>query len=381
MERGRERVYRIKSTKDGRKQRWRAEQRVRLPDGRARTNTARGTTRQEALDNLRTNVTRAAIASPSARHVTFSQRSEAWLKEKEPFVRPSTIDTYRKNLAYATRVLGDKPYAAITTAEFLAVLRDLHARGRHATADKVRRTLRQMYSDAVRDGLMTVSPLAHVRALRAPRKKRQIWTIEQTLTFYAHATQPGVSRYAELCIFAMFTGLRLGEALGLVWDDVGADSKTVTVARTYSSGRISPPKTASSARTIPLGPEARAALDRVRQRRELERQRPTYADHDLVFGSSRGTHVVPRNVTRALGDMCDTAGLPRIRFHDFRVICASLLMRAGYAPAAVQAVLGHATSAMAMDVYTSVFPDHVASVALELTDVLSKPGSRGGGGS
>jgi hypothetical protein len=59
------------------------------------------------------------------------------------------------------------------------------------------------------------------------------------------------------------------------------------------------------------------------------------------------------------------------------VICASVLRRAGHAPAAVRAVLGHAASALSMDVDTRVVLDHVARVSLELADVLAAPESRG----
>lgn len=376
-ERGRERVYRIKNENDSRKQRWRAEQRVGLRDGRTRTVTARGVSRQDALDNLRTNVKRASVTSPAIRKMTLEQRVEAWLAEKEPHVRPSSIATYRKDLAYATKALGRRPFTEITTAEFQALLQSLHARGRSPTADKVRRTLRQMYSHAVRDGHMAISPLEHVRKARAPKKKRTIWTVDQTLAFYAHATKPGVSRYADLFVLVMFTGIRLGEALGLQWRHVGNEFSTITIERTYSSKHLSPPKTESSGRTIPVGPEAREALIRMRRRYEGERRRTGYVEESLVCGSRRGTYVVPRNVTRAFQNLCDGAEVPRIRIHDLRVICASFLMRAGHAPAAVQAVLGHATSATSMDVYTKVFPDHVASVALELADVLAPPESRG----
>src|SRR5262249_298512 len=108
-------------------------------------------------------------------------------------------------------------------------------------------TLRALLNAAVDDGIILANPADKLgRALRliANAKARQenikAMTREQVSGFLAAAQNS--RRYSPLFLLLARTGMRLGEALALQWDDVDISGHAIRVARTVSSGRIETPK-------------------------------------------------------------------------------------------------------------------------------------------
>lgn len=92
---------------------------------------------------------------------------------------------------------------------------------------------------------------------------------------------------------------------------------------------------------------------------------------ELVFTTATGTNRDPRNFNRSFNIRCDAAGVRRIRVHDTRHTCASLLAALDVHPRVAMAILRHAQIAITMEIYTEV-PDEVTRAALKrLGDQLS----------
>jgi integrase len=109
-----------------------------------------------------------------------------------------------------------------------------------------------------------------------------------------------------------------------------------------------------------------------------ERWKPTrlspsgISSGDLVFTTRTGTNRDPRNFNRSFDIRCDKAGVRRIRVHDTRHTCASLLAALDVHPRVAMAILRHAQIAITMEVYTEV-PDEVTRAALKrLGDQLDR---------
>ena len=95
--------------------------------------------------------------------------------------------------------------------------------------------------------------------------------------------------------------------------------------------------------------------------------------NDLVFTTLTGTNRDPRNFNRSFDSRCDKAGVRRIRVHDTRHTCASLLAALDVHPRVAMAILRHAQIAITMEIYTEV-PDEVTRAALKrLGDQLGRP--------
>jgi len=95
---------------------------------------------------------------------------------------------------------------------------------------------------------------------------------------------------------------------------------------------------------------ARQAADRLRAGRR-------WHDLDLVFASTIGTPIEPRNVDRAWHTQRDRAGLPWLRLHDLRHACATFLLASGASPRTVMKTLGHSQIALTMNTYAHVLAD------------------------
>jgi integrase len=77
---------------------------------------------------------------------------------------------------------------------------------------------------------------------------------------------------------------------------------------------------------------------------------------DLVFTSTTGTALEPRNVTREWDRLRDRADLPDLRLHDLRHSCATILTALGVHPRVVMEMLRHSQISMTMDTYAHVAP-------------------------
>ncbi len=134
------------------------------------------------------------------------------------------------------------------------------------------------------------------------------------------------------------------------------------------------PKNASR-RTVPLSPTAVEALKRHGKRQAEEKMRigALYRDEDLVFASEIGTALDAQNVVnRSFKPLLERAGLPSIRFHDLRHTCATLLLAKGVHPKFVQALLGHASIGITMDLYSHWAPAMGDQAAAAMEDTLQE---------
>jgi integrase len=180
----------------------------------------------------------------------------------------------------------------------------------------------------------------------------------------------GEDRLEALYVLAIHTGMRQGELLALRWQDVDLENAVASVRRTLtrSGGKVvfAEPKTKKSRRSIRLTPQAVEALRAhlKRQLRDIEILGDRYQDQGLVFTTATGAPINPSNLRqRNFAQLLKRAGLPRIRFHDLRHTCATLLLSRGVHPKFVQELLGHATIAITLDTYSHVMPSMGDSTA------------------
>ena len=188
------------------------------------------------------------------------------------------------------------------------------------------------------------------------------------------------NRLEALYVVAVTAGLRIGELLGLKWQDIdtGAPGGTIlSVRRTRSQAKIGPTFTTpknGKARSIKLTTHAIEALKRHRARQLEERLKAgsLWHDHDLVFCTTAGKPLDFRNIaTASFKPLLKKAGLPNIRFHDLRHTCATLLLSRGHHPKLVQELLGHASVALTLDRYSHVLPGMGDQTAAAMEAALS----------
>jgi len=185
--------------------------------------------------------------------------------------------------------------------------------------------------------------------------------------------------YEPLFVTLLGVGLRLGEAMGLQWGDIDLAGAQLwvrrSVIRVTGGHMLAPPKTEESIRRIDLPAFVVQALHLQERLQYWQRQasRGKWQESDQVFTTKFGTLLDHSNVYAALQDLLVAHQMPRMRVHDLRHACATLMLSNGVDPQLVQAMLGHATIAMTMDVYAHVLPSKQKAAAAAM-DVLMQAG-------
>jgi len=236
----------------------------------------------------------------------------------------------------------------------------------------VRTLLRMALNQALKWGLVQRNVAALVDAPRAVRFEVQPIDQKQALAFLDALKG---DRLEALFTVALSLGLRRGESLGLRWQDIDFENRTLRVCqqlqRIDKKLVFDEPKTKSSRRILGL-PDSLAAKLREHRTRQLEQKMAAgseWKEGGLVFTTSLGTPIDPRNVKRRLDSILDKAKLPHFRIHDLRHFCASLLLAQGVELKVVSQILGHTQIRVTADIYTHVLPQ-TQKAAIDLLDSL-----------
>jgi integrase len=311
---------------------------------------------------------------------------------------PDTLDSYADNWRlHIAPSLADVRWDKLTPARVRAWQTDLltktSARGKPLSARTVaycHAIVRKALNDALRDEVPGVR--RNVVALVEPPKvkpggKGRPLNVQQVAAIVA-AIDGDPLRVLWLTYLA--TGLRRGEALALRWSRTDLDAGTVMVAKSLKRRRTderSPsgqrrgrlvevdPKTDASAATVPV-PAPVVQLWREHRTAQVAARMaaPLWADPDLMFTTSIGTAIEPRNVNRAWEQVCERAGVPPVRVHDLRHTMATLMLRQGVDLAVVQRMLRHTRRATTADVYTTVLEEVQRAGADRMGDLFSELG-------
>jgi len=308
--------------------------------------------------------------------------------------------TVRVHLAPA---LGGVPLRNVSAQAIQRYIGQKLQAGLSAKTVRYHRTiLREALAHAVKWGLLQKNPADPTDAPRVVRREMRVWDEEQARVFLGEAKRQ--SPYYRLYLAAILTGARQGELLGLRWEGFDATFDRLAIQRTLYrlGGRLllKEPKTAKARRTIPLPQSLVEALGALRAEQE-ERRRMIgdctvglacrvaacahWHDFGLIFCQPNGKPLHAHNVAqrdfrrvlsldglrrelRAKGvpEEALPKPLPRVRFHDLRHLCATLLLSQGVHPKVAQELLGHSTVSMTLDTYSHVAP----ALAVEATRLL-----------
>lgn len=260
---------------------------------------------------------------------------------------------------YLTKELRARKLMELTTSDVQRWINALVARPlAPRTVRLAHSTLRSCLTRAVKLGKVSRNAARDVDLPRQRHVERAVLSPEQATRFLSVARD---TRWEALFFLLLHSGLRPGEALGLMRSDLDGSVLRVRRALVRIAGQqpfLSSTKTGRS-RSIPLGDAVMDALRRHRVR-QLEQRLllgATYQDRGLIFAGETGGYADDHNINaRHFKPLLTAAGLPSIRLYDLRHSCATLLLAAGEHPKVVQERLGHSTIALTLDVYSHVVP-------------------------
>lgn len=253
---------------------------------------------------------------------TVEQWLDLWLSDIKAHdgTRPATLVLYQ-GLAdhYIKPVIGQVRLDRLTPAHVQRLVAETRnaetSRGRPpsaATQRHVHKLIRNALADAHRLELVTRNVASQVKAPPMARQRRPDMTLEDARRLMEVIEG---ERLEAFYVLALTTGLRRGELLGLRWSDVDLNSRQLHVRRALqrSGGKLLfvEPKTSTSLRVVVVPKLAARHLAKHKARQDAERLRlgTAWQDHDLVFASTRGTPLEPRNVNRRWDELRERAAL------------------------------------------------------------------------
>jgi len=300
-----------------------------------------------------------------------------WLETVRYKLKDTSFQRYHQQIhLHILPTLGRVVLAKLTAQQVQSFYASLLKKGLSTTTVQHLHTIfHSALKDAVRLGLLqrNVTDLVHV-----PRRAHHEMVTLSEIDVRRFLIAAKGDRYEALYVLAISTGIRLGELLGLRWEDVNFEQAYLvirgSVQRVENHFTIANPKTSHSRRRIALSRNVATALKEHLVRQEEEKQvfgigwDSTY---NLVFPNSLGKIMKPSNLSQGYFQrVLKKAGLSHIRFHDLRHTAATLLLGRGVNPKVVSEMLGHSQISITLDVYSHITPHMQEGAALVMDNVL-----------
>ena len=307
-----------------------------------------------------------------------------WLEDVLPgTVRPKTLENYRYVVRHIVNEIGEVELRKLTPLHLHRLYRKKQEQGLTRMVVLMHAVLHKALGQAVKWGLVTRNVADAVDRPKVTKKEFRPLSAEELARFLEASRS---DRLHAMYVLAATCGMRMGELLGLKWDDVDFGRRTLTVQRQLQWLRGEPtfttPKSEKSRRTIPLPEVAYAALQdhRAKQGEERRQAGDAWKEHGLVFTTTIGTPLSPANVRhRSFYPLLQKAGLPRIRFHDLRHTTATALLEQGVHPRLVQELLGHSQISVTLGTYSHVMAPMLRQAAAAMDAFLARSPSGAGG--
>ncbi len=320
-------------------------------------------TKQEAKEWLDS----AKVASRQGFNVAPERQSvqhylEHWLEDvvKGSCRLTSYLSYSEKIRLYIVPAVGRLPLQQLTAQHVQTMMNGLVKEGLSPrTAQYCRDILRNALNHAVRTELVRRNVATLATPPKQERYEYRILDPSQARVFLDAARN---NRFEALFSVAVSVGLRLSEALGLRWQNVNLESGTLTVAeqlqRIKGKQVVGQPKTRRGLRIVQLPPFAIQALKdhRSRQLQDKLLAGPKWQEAGFVFANVYGGPADDSKIRKSLNAILERAGLPKMRFHDLRHTCASLLLAQNVNPRVVMEILGHSSISLTMNTYSHVLP-------------------------
>ena len=241
------------------------------------------------------------------------------------------------------------------------------------------RLLRAMLHKAVYWQLIVANPAERVQPPKARKPKRKSYDDEQTKILLENLEQLSIedTKYKVAIILTVFTGVRLGELMGLEWQDVDFKNGIISINR--SSQYLADmgvftkvPKTESSIREIAIPEFIVSLLEEYKL--WYEEQKSIYGElwtnSDRLFVQADGKPMHPSTISKWFVKYVGQIGLPVINFHGLRHTNASLLVAQNIDIAVISARLGHAQISTTLDFYVHPLLSHNRKAGYALENLL-----------
>lgn len=313
---------------------------------------------------------------------TFKEVYELWLETYKLTVKESSFN--RLKLQFKKHVLpafGEKKIKTIKPIEL-----QQYANQKSEEVQEYRLQLSnisRIFEFAIKQGIITANPIKMItipkKKANLERKKIKYFTKTELKILLNDAKENEPFKIYTFLYLMANTGCRKGEILGLQWDCINFEDKTIEVRQTLARGEnrrlyLEEPKTAHSLRTIPIEDETIAILKawrRIQRETMLQVGINTMSAKQLVFSSPFNEFINMDIPNRWMARICKRSNITVLTPHSLRHTFATLLISEGVNPKTVSELLGHSSVALTLDIYTGVYETEKTSTIKLLAEIIN----------
>ena len=313
--------------------------------------------------------------SPS-KDMLFLDFLDLWLETHKPSIAPTTYDTYQMIINRHIVPYFKAKKLKVTEVTPTILQQYVNQKRKQLSANSVRKHLANISTcldTAVKQNIIAYNP---VKRIEKPKKTKfdgaKFYTERQIEALFE------VSKGDPLeivILLTLFYGLRRSEVVGLKWDAIDFEEKTLSIQHTVipmgkTLHKLDRTKSASSRASFPMPEKIITELQAWRCRQlELQSLQPNdYEDNGYICTKPNGQLFSPNFVSQHFRLLLKNNNLPHIRFHDLRHSSASYLKALGFDLKDIQTWLRHDDIRTTMNIYTHLDMDAKANIA----DVLNK---------
>lgn len=238
------------------------------------------------------------------------------------------------------------------------------------------KTIKNMYNmihsalkQAYKNGLVNQNVSELINLPKQKRNEMRVLTVDEQKNLQSAVQN---ERLGIGIILSLFTGIRLGELLGLKFEDIDFENKTITIRRTLNRLKvfdnptkktdiiIGEPKTNKAKRTIPLQDFLIPLLKTHKTRVLTERLKVAnlYENDSFVICNEFGKFVEPTTYQKFFKNMLKKAGIQDTNFHTLRHTFVTRALENGFDVKVLADILGHADASTTLNKYAHALPDH-----------------------
>ena len=311
--------------------------------------------------------------------VKFETFAEEWFEEYAKLNLRSTTYERMKQLTHRIYpAIGHLRIDKISPRQLQGFVNSLTKEGANEKTGKLLapKTIRHnlsfisdVYSYAVKVGVVSDNPCAKVTIPKGEVKEKQIYSQEELELLLSKLTDEP-TKYRAFFYLISYTGLRRSEMLGLEWKDVDFEHNVISVRRTsnYTARRgiyTDTTKTKRSQRALKISPFIMNILKQLKDEQDEEALRlgSKWVETDRLFTKWNGEPMNNQTPYGWLKEFCEKNELPFYGIHSFRHFAASALISAGLDVTTVSGALGHSNSTTTLNVYSHQFDTAQARVS------------------
>lgn len=299
---------------------------------------------------------------------TFNRYVEIFMNEKAATFAPGTLENYRNVLRKASAVFGTMKMEDIDFLKVKQYIIDLQNNGTndfngkplaHKTIIKHYIVLHALFENAVENEILQFSPMQNMKRPK-PRKdeiaKEAIVYTESEIQNIIECLNQEPLKWKALIMFAIDSGCRRGEIIGLKWEEIDFKTGKVNICRNaqYTSDKgtyISTPKNGKS-RVIYLNPPALKVLAEWKRKQAFLHFAQGLPNNGFCFTQDNGEMMNPQAPTSYLTRFGKKYNLPGIHPHALRHTMATISIVNGADIVSISKKLGHSNTSITLDVYS-----------------------------